>query len=321
MSGTFRRDWLPSWEAYAAQHVPTLHGQGAERRAVCGIHCGDRDSLVINVTSGAWCCHACDTCGGDVLAYHRAVTGAGFIEAARALGAWSEQRDDSDRPPKAICRPVEALTVPGRDEDADRAWKRALATRLWAQSLPIGPETPAGQYLIGRCCVLPRADSDLRWHPDVQVFGFGGVAMVGRMSFAADYREARGLHVTWLEPDGSGWRRGQRRYLGPKAGCVVRLWPDEAVTLGLGVAEGIESALSLAHAFAPVWACLDAANLGTLPVLGGIEALTIAADNDENGIGIAAARACASRWTRAGAAVRIVMTEGLGDANDLVRAP
>ena len=60
-----------------------------------------------------------------------------------------------------------------------------------------------------------------------------------------------------------------------------------------GVAEGIESALSLAWAFVPVWACIDAGNLAALPVLDGIEALTIAADNDP--AGQAAAQTCATR--------------------------
>jgi phage/plasmid primase-like uncharacterized protein len=36
------------------------------------------------------------------------------------------------------------------------------------------------------------------------------------------------------------------------------------------------------------------------PVLGGIECLTIFADNDKSGTGLAAAEECAERWHRAG---------------------
>jgi len=104
-----------------------------------------------------------------------------------------------------------------------------------------------------------------------------------------------------------------------KQGGVVRLWPDDAVTTGLGVAEGIETALSLAHGLTPVWACIDAGNLAGLAVLDGIEALTIAADHDD--AGIAAANTCADRWARAGAEVRVVLPEiQKTDLNDVARA-
>jgi hypothetical protein len=103
-----------------------------------------------------------------------------------------------------------------------------------------------------------------------------------------------------------------------KAEGVIRLWSDEAVTYGLGVGEGVESTLSLAHAYTPVWACIDAGNLSTLPVLDGIEALTIAADFDPTGI--AAARECARRWRAAGRQARIVMADQFGsDLNDEVQ--
>ena len=65
---------------------------------------------------------------------------------------------------------------------------------------------------------------------------------------------------------------------------MVRLWPDEAVTYGLCVGEGLETCLTAAHGFTPVWACLDAGNLAGLPVLPGVEALTIVADHDEAGL-------------------------------------
>ena len=106
-----------------------------------------------------------------------------------------------------------------------------------------------------------------------------------------------------------------------KAGGVVRLWPDEAVTMGLGIAEGIETGLSLAHAFAPVWAAIDAGNLASLPVLGGVESLLIAADNDESGAGQRAADALAQRWAGAGREAAIVLPPVSGmDLNDLAVA-
>jgi hypothetical protein len=159
----------------------------------------------------------------------------------------------------------------------------------------------------------------LRWLPDLRLFGMSGPALIGRMSMAADRHDGRGLHLTWFEQAQGRWQRRERRYLGPKSGCVIRLWPDEAVTTGLGVAEGIETALSLAHAFTPVWACMDASNLAALPVLPGVESVLIAADHDP--AGIKAAEACALRWAAVGREASIAMPSILKtDVNDLVRA-
>lgn len=102
-----------------------------------------------------------------------------------------------------------------------------------------------------------------------------------------------------------------------KGGGVIRLWPDESVTQGLAIAEGIETALSAAHAFTPVWTCIDAGNLSDFPVLLGVGALSIVADNDP--AGMKAARSCALRWARSGAVARIVSTRETGtDLNDIL---
>jgi putative DNA primase/helicase len=96
---------------------------------------------------------------------------------------------------------------------------------------------------------------------------------------------------------------------------VVRLWPDAAVTTGLLIAEGVETALTAAHGFTPVWACIDAGNLANFPMLAGVEALTIVADHDR--AGVRAAEECAARWLEAGREVRVWASEVEGqDFND-----
>jgi hypothetical protein len=131
-------------------------------------------------------------------------------------------------------------------------------------------------------------------------------------------RAPRTLHLTFIAADGRGKAELQPpRLLLPKhhkAGAVVRLWPDDAVTLGLGIAEGIESALSLALAGLPVWAAIDAGNLAAFPVLGGIDELTVAVDRDP--AGERAADELAHRWITAGRRVRLVKPKA-GDLNDV----
>jgi hypothetical protein len=142
---------------------------------------------------------------------------------------------------------------------------------------------------------------------------------VGLITRADDPDHAVSLHRTWFRPDG---RKADvappRMYLAhhQKRG-IVRLYPDDEVTLGLAIAEGVETALTAARAFAPMWAALDATNLKTFPPLPGLEALTIVADHDL--AGTAAAQACAKHWYTAGTEVFLVTAPNAGaDFNDWV---
>lgn len=176
----------------------------------------------------------------------------------------------------------------------------------------------AVDYLKARHCVIPPADGDLRWHPAVKhPSGYTGPALVALVT-DVHTRKAKSLHRTWINADGTKAANPARL---PLAGHelrngVIRLWPDEAVTYGLGVAEGNETALSLAWAHAPVWALIDAGHLAKFPPLAGIETLVIACDNDP--AGIKAARECAGRWFAAGVEV-IVTRQEQNDLNDVAR--
>ena len=84
------------------------------------------------------------------------------------------------------------------------------------------------------------------------------------------------------------------------------------------MAEGLETALTAALGFGLAWAVLDVGNLGGLPVLPGVEALTIVADHDE--AGARAADACGRRWADAGCEVRVWKAPARGaDLNDYAR--
>lgn len=183
--------------------------------------------------------------------------------------------------------------------------------------------TAGGEYLLARGCVIPPVDGDLRFHPALKHPASDqiGPALVALVTHAVT-RVPRTLHRTWIRADGRKADCDRPRMLlggHEKEYGLIRLWPDETVTTGLGIAEGIETALSLAHAFTPVWSCIDAGNLAAFPLLEGIEALTVSADNDADGKGIASANACADRWAEAGREVRVVLPQ-VNDLNDLARA-
>ena len=59
--------------------------------------------------------------------------------------------------------------------------------------------------------------------------------------------------------------------------------PDAEVDSALGIAEGIETALSLAHGFTPVWSTIDAGHLENFPLLDYVRELVLAADGHVKG--------------------------------------
>jgi putative DNA primase/helicase len=233
----------------------------------------------------------------------------GYVESYRP--GHNRQRHHAPlRPQRTVSAPTKRTTL----SDA--------ALESWAKCQPL-PGTVAEQYLRARGCRPPPVAADaLRYHPALRhpVTGYIGPAMVALVTDACT-AEPKTLHKTWVLPDGTKPEQASpaRMLLGghEKQGGVIRLWPDEDVTTGLAVGEGIETCLSLAHAFTPVWALIDAGNLAALPVLQGIECLTVAVDHDP--AGMAAADQLGERWTAAGRTVQLVRADTPGhDLNDLL---
>ena len=81
-------DWLPAPGDYYRAHLKRLHARGKWADAHCPFHDDTHASLSVSLIHGGYLCHACGARGGDVLDFHRRQTKMGFIEAAKALGAW-----------------------------------------------------------------------------------------------------------------------------------------------------------------------------------------------------------------------------------------
>ena len=103
-------------------------------------------------------------------------------------------------------------------------------------------------------------DHVLRWHT-----GIG--ALVAVMTEPITGKPC-GVHRTFLDADG---RKIERKMLGQQG--VVRLSPDDHVTVGLGLTEGIEDALAiLLSRLGSGVGCDGAGAIARFPVLAGIEA-------------------------------------------------
>ena len=110
---SFDRSRLPTWQEYADAQGLALQGRGRWLTTRCDLH-GSSDSLRVNTDSGGWCCMSCGAKGGDVLAHLMQTTGADFVQAARALGAWADDGRQTREKPRQFSA-SDALSVLSKD--------------------------------------------------------------------------------------------------------------------------------------------------------------------------------------------------------------
>jgi hypothetical protein len=177
--------------------------------------------------------------------------------------------------------------------DDDERARTAKAQRFWHEATSIRGSPGERYFREHRHLEVTQLEVGhaLRWHRGIRAV----IALMTDPISAAPL----GIHRIFLGPDGA---KLERKMLGPQG--VVRLSPDDAVTIGLGVTEGIEDAIAvMLSAWRPVWAATSAGGISKLPVLAGVQALTIFADGDT--VGFQAAETCRGRWRAAGREVVI----------------
>ena len=317
-----RRDWIAEARAVRIEDEIAgrgikLNGRGPERFGPCP-KCGGTDRFAINTSKQIWNCRGCQR-GGDVISLVQHLDGCTFDAAVAILnrqeptgcGIGKKARPDL---------PDVGLKAPGRS-----SWNRE-ALAIWAAACE--PEgTPAWTYLFRRGIALEalprRINQALRFHPNCPWHDARRMCLVALWTDAIS-GEARAIHRRAITPDGT--KLGHWRALGATTGCVIRLWPDDEVSQGLVLGEGVETVLAAATRIThrgtllqPAWAAGDARHMATFPALSGIEALTLLVDADENGIGQRSAAECAHRWTAAGRQVIRLTPRIVGaDFNDLI---
>ncbi len=268
--------------------------------------CGGKDRFRFMDTEGrgTWICNQCGSGDGAELVKRR--LGCDFKSAAVQIEA-------------LIGSEPLAAKKPERSE----ASKRDAMTLLWKAGHAVTLADPAGRYLNARCGLteFPRC---LRYVEALRYHGEDGSrhpALIAKVS-APDGSPAT-VHRTYLTQDGRKAAVEAPRRLMP--GLVAR---GSAVRLGeprngvLGIAEGIETALSASRLFGvPCWAALNARALATWIAPEGVREVIVAGDNDENFVGQAAAYVCASKHRAKGIGARVEIPPNSGeDWDDVARS-
>jgi hypothetical protein len=225
-------------------------------------------------------------------------------------------------------------------QEPDTGKRVEFAASLWQEAKAIG-STPVETYLHGRGIDVPGdlyTGEVLRFHSACPFrLDSGETVRLPSMLSAmvnAETNLFQGVHRTALQSDGLGKAKvaglaSAKKMLGPSAGAVVKLTPDEDVTTRLNIAEGIEDALTVLGNFgiSPIWATMTSGTMKAFPALSGIEALAIFANNDLPKLhggrlhqaGNEAAQACAARWLADGREASIWLPPRVGpDFNNLV---
>src|SRR5262249_50561141 len=126
------------------------------------------------------------------------------------------------------------------EEERERARMLGLAERIWNEAVHI-EGTPGALFFYKRNIDITLAldFGGLRWHKQCPWICGATGCIIARYTDAIT-GAPRGI-----------WRRlikkGEKpRTLGPMAGCVIRLWPDDAIATGLVLGEGVETTLAAA---------------------------------------------------------------------------
>ena len=152
------------------------------------------------------------------------------------------------------------------------------------------------------------------WHPECffqqdghRLDGHRLGCIVAIMTDAVSGKPTGGISRTYIH---EGEKVAKAKGLGPAG--ITRLTPDEDVTNGLHIAEGLETALAaMSKDMRPMWSTGSTSIMAKLPIVSGIECITVIADKDENGAGEKAAHEAGQRWRRgAGRGVRGLSASG-----------
>ncbi|HTM78244.1 MAG TPA: toprim domain-containing protein [Devosia sp.] len=277
--------------------------------------CGGKDRFRFDDKDGkgTWFCnqsHGTETdnpngCAGNGFALLMDLKRCDFAEAARLI----ETVIGTDSAPQAPA-PTQL--------QAEAASNHAEVMALWKAARPIQQDDIADIYLRSRLGDYP-ASRALRFH---DALPYGSRHVSGMLSAYVDqHGDLSGLQRTFLTPGGRKIEWGEPRLTmgNLPGGGAVRLVRLEPRHTGLGIAEGVETAMSVAAMFGmPCWAALNAGRMAVWEPPEGISSIVIFADHDANKRGQQAAFTLAARLEQRGIVTDVQIPPDVGtDWNDV----
>jgi len=247
--------------------------------------CGGTDRYMFDDRHGRgdFMCRGCGA--GDGFALLMRVHGWTFVEARRRVLAETGLGSPSNMPPEPV-RTERGAGISPTPLPPYRPPSRVLAAQRGACALADCSDAVA--YLESRSLWPLPVGCALKAHPSLE-YRHEGQRVGVYPGLVAEVRDLAGefvtAHVTYLQDRRKLATHKPRKILSPLAGhegCAVRLMPASDV---LGIAEGIETALSAASLYSmPVWAALNTSLLAKFEPPAGVNLLHIYADGDRAGL-------------------------------------
>jgi putative DNA primase/helicase len=277
----------------------------ANKHGPCPI-CGGKDRFRFDDKggSGSFYCNACGAGSGvDLVMRVRKVE---FAEARRLI--------EEQLPSAVVAKPK-----------AQRGIDPAVFVDMWRAARPLNGIDPPSKYLMSRGLSFDTFPSQLRFMPRMTYHHEDKrrsehPAMLAL--FVAPDAASATVHITYLDDYGRKADVPKSRKLAPgpiPPGGAVRLASSAE---SMGIAEGIETALSAARLFGmPVWAALSANGLMKWQPPKTVRHVTVFGDTDDSFTGQHKAYALACRLRTEGFAVDVALPEQMGtDWNDELMA-
>jgi len=292
-----RGKWLGIYESLgiAVPLPPGKHGP-------CPFCAGsDRFRLDRDASDGTWFCNQCTPQAGDGFSLLEKCLGITFIGAIKKVSEIIGVVEMDDIKPKPVVDPGPALN------------------KLWKASTKLTGSDPVSRYLRSRGLIL--TPDNIRFCPNCYESDSktNMPAMVARIQNKAG--KPVSLHRTYLNGDNKARIESPKKIMPPTEplpGAAVRLFTPGGMfeEKTLGIAEGIETAISAAQLFSiATWSVMSTSLMTGFDPPYEYKNIVIFADNDSNFAGQKAAYKLASKLYRKDFLVE-VMVPAPGDWNN-----
>lgn len=265
----------------------------------------------------------CPLCGGDDRFSFTASAPNGVTNCRKCGGrsAYQLLKDFHGWDDKTTLRKIEGVLGNASASTQNRYDPKPALNHIYKTSKPVYQGCTVHKYLQARgISLLPES---LRYHPSLTYRD--GREALGRYPamlamVTSPQGEALTYHRTYLQGNRKANVPSPKKLMTPKGaitGGAIRLYPPEET---LGIAEGIETALSACELFGvPTWAAVNAHGLEAIKLPQTVKNAIIFADVDASFTGQASAYALAKRLTNEGIKTTVKFPSIQGDWNDQLK--
>lgn len=303
--------------AQIAGRRTALKRRGVEFWGCCPFHKEKSASFHIR-PNGFFKCFACGA-SGDAIRFVMNSENLSFLASVELLAdlAGVEIPGRETKVSRKLAPVVRDTPVPVKVDNGSAP----AALRIWDKCVSaIG--THAESYLKARGIKLPMSP-EIRFHPSLRYAPSGEYfpTLVARLSDAAGFRAVQRTYLDPVKPTKANVETPKRCKGGMQAGAVRLRAPRDV----LGIAEGIETALSAAQIYSvPTWACLGAGRLARIDIPESVEQIILFSDAGE--VGRIEAFKAADEYELKGYRVEVITPQAhhkdakASDFNDLLRS-